>query len=79
MDLEALTSEQLELALKLADILSMEDLTVAAAVLSSFNWNIEVHLNLSSKQSKSYKSVLLSKTICPYRKNPQTQKNTTTT
>lgn len=42
MDLEALTSEQLELALKLSDILSMEDLTVAAAVLSSFDWNLEV-------------------------------------
>lgn len=44
MDLEALTSEQLELALKLSDILSMEDLTVAAAVLCSFDWNLEVLL-----------------------------------
>lgn len=44
MDLEALTSEQLEMTLKLSDILSMEDLTVAAAVLSSFDWNIEVNI-----------------------------------
>ena len=44
MELDFLSPEQLEMTLKLSDILSMEDLTVAAAVLASYNWNIEVHL-----------------------------------
>lgn len=44
MDLEELTPEQLDLTLRLSDLLSMEDLTVAAAVLSSFDWNIQVSL-----------------------------------
>ena len=42
MDLAELTPEQLELTLQLSDILSMEDVTIAAAVLSSFDWNLQV-------------------------------------
>jgi hypothetical protein len=45
MDLEFLTAEQLDMTLKLSDILSMEDLTVAAAVLASFGWNLEVKIH----------------------------------
>lgn len=56
MDLEALTSEQLEMTLKLSDILSMEDLTVAAAVLSSFDWNIEVNIIRLRKPPNNFKS-----------------------
>jgi hypothetical protein len=44
MDLEFLTPDQLELTLKLADIMSMADLTVAAAILASYDWNIEVNI-----------------------------------
>ena len=49
MDLEFLTTEQMEMSLKLCDILSMEDITVAAAVLASFNWNMEVNFYLFSQ------------------------------
>jgi hypothetical protein len=42
MDLDSLSPEQIESALKLCDILSLEDLTVAATVLSTYNWNVEV-------------------------------------
>jgi hypothetical protein len=31
------------MTLKLSDLLSMEDLTVAAAVLASYDWNIQVN------------------------------------
>ncbi len=40
MDINFLTAEQLELAFRLSDILSIEDLTVSAAILASVNWNI---------------------------------------
>ena len=49
MDIDQLTPEQIELSFKLCDILSLEDLTVAATVLSGYNWNIEVFLWLSQK------------------------------
>ena len=39
MDLEFLTTEQMEMSLKLCDILSMEDITVAAAVLEQCRQN----------------------------------------
>jgi hypothetical protein len=42
MDIESLTPAQVDLSLKLCDILSIEDLTVAASVLSGYDWNIEV-------------------------------------
>ena len=56
MDIDQLTPEQIELSFKLCDILSLEDLTVAATVLSGYNWNIEVILLLSRKQSMNSKS-----------------------
>lgn len=82
MDLEALTSEQLELALKLSDILSMEDLTVAAAVLSSFDWNIEVPYFPRRKHYRNFKSDQPRTAICHLptysRANPLNQNSTST-
>jgi len=45
MDLSFLTEEQLEKTLRLSDILSIEDLNMAAAVLMSFDWDMEVFLS----------------------------------
>lgn len=42
MDYSNVTAEQLEIALRLCDILSIEDITVACAVLSSLNWDLQV-------------------------------------
>jgi hypothetical protein len=39
-----LTEDQLEKTFNLADVLSMEDLSVAASILASYDLNIEVLL-----------------------------------
>ncbi len=42
MDFESLTPEQMQMTLRMCDILSMEDFSVGAALLASFDWNLEV-------------------------------------
>ena len=43
MDISELNEDQVNKAFQLCDIMSIEDISLAIAILSSSNWNLEVH------------------------------------
>lgn len=49
MDIADLTEEQVQLAIKLAEILSLEDIKESISILSGFDWNLGV-MFLSSRE-----------------------------